>query len=584
MKKSLYSSLVLSSLIVNQSIYAIPNSVPSRNADTLTVIEQPDDSGLTGFAGLTGAIGKTGATGLIGPTGATGFTGSTGGMGPTGSTSPTGATGFTGFTGGTGLTGLTGLTGATGVTGFTGATGLTGLTGTTGATGVTGSTGATGLTGLTGLTGATGVTGSTGPTGPTGVTGPTGATGQMGLTGPTGLTGATGVTGQTGLTGLTGATGDPGFGAAQESALGQILTVTPQSIAQLQFTYNLLPDLVDIESTGSTTAFPQNGMAILNASNAGSVTLSSKARTNVPQGQGASCTFAAFYGNGDPGTNQIVGMGNDANGFFFGVVNSTFCILWRNNSVDTVIPQSNWNVDPMDGTGPSGIVLDYTKGNVFKIQSQLDFGNINFFIESPLTGQLILVNQIQYANANVNRSLANPGMQLMAQVTSTGGAAQLNLGSMGLFVEGNIAYSEVKNSVSVPGNISTTVGNVLTILNDPIFSGMTNEVMVLPNLLNLFNSSGGNDALFTVYLNPTLTGQVFNPINATSVVSYDTSGTISTVGRPLFTFYLASGAYQSINLSDYGVSLAPGDQLLFSCQSTTGSGVVYVSLSWSELF
>ena len=316
----------------------------------------------------------------------------------------------------------------------------------------------------------------------------------------------------------------------------------------------------------------------------GSVTLSSKTRLNVSQGQGASCVFAALYGNGDAGTTQIVGMGNDTNGFFFGVTNSTFCIFWRNNSIDTVFAQSDWNVDPMDGTGPSGITLDYTNGNVFKIQSQLDFGNINFFIESPLTGQLILVNQIQYANNNVNRSLANPGMQLMAQVNSSGGSAQLNLGSMGLFIEGNIDYSEVKNSVSVSSNINTTAGNALTIQNDSMFLGMTNEVMVLPNLLNLFNSSGGNDALITVYLNPTLSGEVLTPVNPTSVVSYATSGSIETVGKPLFTFYLASGSNQSINLSDYGVSLAPGDQLLFSCQSISGSGVIYLSVSWSELF
>ena len=354
----------------------------------------------------------------------------------------------------------------------------------------------------------------------------------------------------------------------------------------MQFTYNLLPDLVNVEIGPPATLLSQNGMAVLNATGTGSITLSSKNSINVPQGQGASCIFAAFFGSSDSDTTQLVGMGNDANGFFFGVVDSTFCIVWENESGQTVFPQSSWNVDQMDGSGHSAVMLDYTNGNVFKIQAQLDFGNINFFIESPFTGELILVNQIQYANTYMNRSLMNPGMQLMAYINANtmDPFAQLSLGSMGLFVEGNIAYAEVKNSVSVSSTISTTPGNTLTIQNDPIFAGLTNEVMVLPNLLNLFNSSGGSDALITVYLNPTLDGASFNPINATSVVSYDTSGTINTTGRQLFTFYLASGSNQSINLSDYGVSLAPGDLLLFSSQSISESGVVYVSVSWSVLF
>ena len=77
-----------------------------------------------------------------------------------------------------------------------------------------------------------------------------------------------------------------------------------------------------------------------------------------------------------------------------------------------------------------------------------------------------------------------------------------------------------------------------------------------------------------------MTGQSFVSVSATSVVSYDTSGTIDSVGRALFSFYLASGSHILINLSDYGVSLTPGDQLVFSCLTTGWTRFVYVSVSW----
>ncbi len=55
-------------------------------------------------------------------------------------------------------------------------------------------------------------------------------------------------------------------------------------------------------------------------------------------------------------------------------------------------------------------------------------------------------------------------------------------------------------------------------------------------------------------------------------------------GRALFSFYLSGGFSMLINLSDYGVSLAPGDQLLFSCQSFGDTDPVYLSISWIEQF
>lgn len=374
----------------------------------------------------------------------------------------------------------------------------------------------------------------------------------------------------------------------QTAAYGQLLTVQSTSIAQLNFTYNVNAFFAETNLAGTGTINYENGMAVLQTTGLGSASLSSKIRAYAQPGQGYSCVFAAIYSNGDPGTTSQAGIGNDTDGFFFGLINNEFSIIYINNSITTTVPQNNWNVDSMNGTGPSGIVLNYSEGNIYKIQyQQLEFGNINFYIESPLTGQPLLVHTIQYANLNTVPSLSNPGLQLKAQVTSAGGSTELDISSMSLYTEGDVnPYLGIRNSVSSDIFVSTTLSNVLTIQDNLVFNSITNQLMVIPDQLSLFNSStSGEDALFSVYLNPVVTGPVYMSVNPTSAVSYDTTGTLVIGGTLVGSFFLSSGSDLSVHLSDYGIQLSPGDTLVVACTSVNFTNInVYASISWIEQF
>ena len=204
MKKQIFS-LLFTSLVSASQVSAAPNTIPSRNGSSLSVLfDDPCDP----IIGPTGPIGPAGATGA---TGATGITGATGPSGEEGESGPVGATGSTGTEG---VTGDTGQTGPAGDQGITGATGPTGDTGPVGPQGINGNNGNNGTNGDNGATGATGATGAIGPTGPVGPMGP--AIGPAGPTGPIGLAGTTGPTGIAGEPGPigpspTGATGPAGF-------------------------------------------------------------------------------------------------------------------------------------------------------------------------------------------------------------------------------------------------------------------------------------------------------------------------------------------------------------------------------------
>ena len=382
---------------------------------------------------------------------------------------------------------------------------------------------------------------------------------------------------------------DVGDCYSENSATGELLAVESSMISQLKFSYNSNTYSADTSTTGSATITYDSGFAIMKTLGLGSATIASKIRAYAPSGQGVSCIFTATFFNGDENTKGIAGLGNDTDGFFFGSIEGIFGILHRDNSINTFIAQADWNVDKMDGTGPSGIVLDTTFGNVYKIQYQrLEFGNIYFYIESADTGQFILVNQIQYTNNNTAPSLSNPGLQLMAQVSSDGGDIYMELGSMGLYIEGEPNYYiGIRNMVSANSGFDTTNASFISVRNDPVFSSITNQLMVIPDELSLLvGSDSANDAVFSLYLNPILDGSpTFTQVNPNSCVSYSTEGFPVLGGTLIGRFVLAPGSEAAIYIGNFGIQLSPGDiMVIASFILKPGVGTLHASTSWLEQF
>ena len=84
--------------------------------------------------------------------------------------------------------------------------------------------------------------------------------------------------------------------------------------------------------------------------------------------------------------------------------------------VDTVIPQSSWNVDKLDGTGASGLALDLSKVQIMLIDFEwLGAGtvSIGFFINR----QLYYANMFHNANILDTVYMSNPNLPLRKVIT-----------------------------------------------------------------------------------------------------------------------------------------------------------------------
>ncbi|MCK5609555.1 hypothetical protein KAR91_47210 [Candidatus Pacearchaeota archaeon] len=211
---------------------------------------------------------------------------------------------------------------------------------------------------------------------------------------------------------------------------------------------------------------------------------------------------------------------------------------------DTWIAQTAWSDDKFDGTGPSGITLIPTNGNVFQIQYQwLGYGQIRFFIENPSTGKLTLVHTIDYANTATIPSLNNPTLPLCSMVENTSNTSDIIVysGSMGGFVEGKTPGPVVAHSAIVDITFaSTTTVPVLTLHNNGVFQGKLNRVRIKIISISAEVESG-KPAVIEIIREPTITGAVFSFHDAnTSVMSEDTTATAITGGEVINAFSVPS--------------------------------------------
>lgn len=216
--------------------------------------------------------------------------------------------------------------------------------------------------------------------------------------------------------------------------------------------------------TGSGNISVLNGKAILATGMAADSSAEIKsAGTLVPTaGEGVIVRIAARFSAGVAGNIQLIGIGDESDGFFYGFNGSSFGILHRQNGIEQWIPQNQWNIEHVDGT--SAFALDPTKGNNYVIHYQPSgYGNIEFSVEDPASGFPLTVHIIRYGNANINPSLFNSNLPLYAKVKNSTNDTYviLETPSSAAFIEG-ITEGET------PREIAARMGNLYEAATDGV--------------------------------------------------------------------------------------------------------------------
>lgn len=304
------------------------------------------------------------------------------------------------------------------------------------------------------------------------------------------------------------------------------------------------------------------------------------------------------------GLRQRIGYFNNDNGIYVQLNDSVLSFVRRSITtgalVNTVVNQVDWNVDKLDGNGPSGITLDRTKVQIFWIDMEwLGAGNVRLgFIYN---GQFVHCHTFQHANIAPTTYLTTACLPLRYEITNTKGTAAsstLKQICSTVLSEGGYQLTGRRASVFVPVTTPDDLGTAGT--TNVVFSMRLKsspnylDAIVVPSILSLFPTTNGANYRASLFTGGTTTGGTWVSAGATSPVEYNITGTSFSGGRNVLTEYFAGSAQgtQPIQLdkSDLfqfqllrnGLTSTPYELSVVVASDSNNAGIL-TGMSWDEV-
>lgn len=315
-------------------------------------------------------------------------------------------------------------------------------------------------------------------------------------------------------------------------------------------------------SGGSTTYLPNESTVRLNVdtSNGSEVVRQSYRVMPYQPGKGLGLLATFTMNAGKTGLRQRIGYFNTQNGVFFQQNDNTLAFVLRSYTsgapVETVITQANWNGDKMDGTGPSGRVIDVTKTQILAIDFEwLGVGDVRcgFFND----GQFVICHTFHNDNVQTEVYMTTAILPVRYEITNTAGTASNSemkqicstIYSSGGYEQTSIDH--VARRTTSFANIDTTA--FYPIVSIRLASGRTGAV-VLPNRVQFLPLTSQNYEVALIKNPTTLTGATWaTTVPSDSNVEFDVAATAMTGGTIAQTDYVTStGSGGTINTSSVG--------------------------------
>jgi hypothetical protein len=395
---------------------------------------------------------------------------------------------------------------------------------------------------------------------------------------------------------------------ANLDAFSRLRVSNPLILHNSQLTYDLAPVIYEqiTNGTGATIAHDStNRMATMTFS-------------STPTG-GSSYMQSYEYLPYQPGRSQLIfvtfnmietaantlkfaGYSDGVNGIEFQLNGTTkqFKIYSGTLDGDDTAVQSSWNLDKLDGTGPSGITLDISKTQILVIDIQaLYVGRVRLGFD--IGGEIIYAHEFKHANLATYPYIQTANLPVRCGMTCTGTVSTtMNFICSAVISEGGsedinvYGYTFQQDSGLV--SVDTGGTHMLSLRPRTTFNGITNRTRVAFIDVEVFNA--GNQAVqWQLCLGQAITGTTtYTNVNTSySSSEYNTAGTLS--GSPAIVIdggYVPSTGSSNVMvntaiISRYPITLnAAGTQralgtLTLKAISLSGSQNCYASVKFREI-
>ena len=408
---------------------------------------------------------------------------------------------------------------------------------------------------------------------------------------------------------------------AQLSAFGKLNVTTTHTVFDCQNEYGLdTLRIWDAAANGTLATGSTNG-SVINGSNAVGPTNTDSRMTPIT----VSATDTHYsilqsrqYCRYVPGKGNVTFL----TGVFAAGSGATASIVWRTkvsgSVVNTEIQQASWNVDKFDGTGVSGITLDFTKIQILVLDAQMLYaGRVR--VGFDVDGILYWAHYFKIANNYALPTVQTYNLPLRIDARTGASTTTFDWGrfdaSNGIFfrttrtTKGGTAYFEccsVQNNgddelrgfpVTSPAGIVTigvtTRRPILSIRPKATYNSLTNRGHI--DDIEVMLRATTNDSFYEIVIGGTLTGASWTSSGTRSISEYDTSSTAISGGDTLVSGFIPSGSgsvsggvirssdsRSPLVLSQIDALTASQTPITIVCTSFGGTSNVTAVMNWHE--
>jgi hypothetical protein len=298
---------------------------------------------------------------------------------------------------------------------------------------------------------------------------------------------------------------------------------------------------------------------------------------------------------------QRVGYYGVNNGYYLEQNDTTVSFVERSfvtgAVVNTPVAQASWNVDPMDGSGPSGITLDLTKAQILFMDLEwLGVGTVR--IGFIIGGNYYVCHKFHHANIIATTYITTASLPLRYEITNTGattGASTLKQICSSVLSEGGYELRGAQQAVGTPINAPrtlTTANTYYPIVSIRLKSTRLDGIAVATALSVIGNTSGNFN--WQVIAGGTTTAGSWISAGTNSCVEYNLTGTSFTGGRIIASGYFTATASTSVSvdilraallstqLERNGLTGVASEFTLVLAAGTNGESV-FGSMDWEEI-
>lgn len=396
--------------------------------------------------------------------------------------------------------------------------------------------------------------------------------------------------------------------SANLDAFSRLRVSNPLILHNAQFTYDLAPILFEQITSGAGAAISHdttNRCALLTfASTPATGKAYMQSYEYLPYQPGRSqlifVTFNMIAGVAD--VLKFAGYSDGNNGIEFQVNGTTnqFIIYSDTTLGDETVTQANWNLDKLDGTGPSGITLDITKTQILVIDIQaLYVGRVR--VGFDIGGSIIYCHEFLHANLALHPYIQSANLPVRCGMTCTATVSTtMNFICSAVMSEGgtedinNFGYTFQQDTGAI--SVTTSGTHMLSLRPKTTFNSITNRTRVAYIDVEIYNA-GNQPVQWQLCIGQAISGTTtYNDVNTSySSTEYNILGTLS--GSPTVIIdggYVASSggakgvtntsivSRYPITLNQAGAARALGT-LTLKATSLSGTQTCYASIKFREI-